>query len=177
MEKTQTPFFSFPGSEIGLGWLIVQNDPEIIWHNGGTGGYRSFIGFDKEGQKAVVVLSNLAREGDYIENIGLHILDPNTFELKTPKKPVEVDTSIYDDYVGEYELFPGVTITISREGDRLFEMEGDEKVEIFPLSETRYFYKGIDAEIIFLRDENGQVNELVLYLGGEEYHVQRIDRE
>lgn len=45
--------------EIGMSWIIdSQND--IIWHNGGTGDYNSYIGFNLEMGSAVVVLSNLA---------------------------------------------------------------------------------------------------------------------
>ena len=50
---------------------------------------------------------------------------------------------------------------------------GQDRFEIFPLSETRYFYMVVDAEIEFLRDEDGQVNELILYQYGEEYSAKR----
>jgi len=45
--------------DFATGWMIdtVNN---IIWHNGGTGNYNSYIGFDKENQIGVVVLSNLS---------------------------------------------------------------------------------------------------------------------
>ena len=42
--------------QIGLGWHILNN--KIIWHNGGTGGFRSFAGFDPQTQTCVVVLTN-----------------------------------------------------------------------------------------------------------------------
>jgi CubicO group peptidase (beta-lactamase class C family) len=43
---------------VGAGWMIdtVNN---IIWHNGATGNYNSYLGFDKTKQIAVVVLSNM----------------------------------------------------------------------------------------------------------------------
>ena len=44
--------------EIGISWIIDTGN-SIVWHNGGTGNYNSYIGFDKEKQIAVVVLSNL----------------------------------------------------------------------------------------------------------------------
>lgn len=44
--------------DFGAGWMI-DNESNIIWHNGGTGNYNSYIGFDKENQIGVVVLSNL----------------------------------------------------------------------------------------------------------------------
>jgi len=43
----------------GLGWMIdTQNN--IIWHNGGTDNFNSYMAFDKEKQIGVVILSNLA---------------------------------------------------------------------------------------------------------------------
>lgn len=45
--------------EIGMSW-IVDSENDIIWHNGGTGDYNSYIGFNLEMGTAVVVLSNLA---------------------------------------------------------------------------------------------------------------------
>lgn len=44
---------------VGAGWMI-DNENEIIWHNGGTGNYNCYIGFDKENQIGVVILSNLS---------------------------------------------------------------------------------------------------------------------
>ncbi|MEM8527314.1 MAG: serine hydrolase domain-containing protein [Bacteroidota bacterium] len=53
---------------IGLGWLTNISDPDfpITWHNGGTGGYRSYCGFVKEQEIGVVVLSNTAIGVDHI---------------------------------------------------------------------------------------------------------------
>lgn len=44
---------------IGISW-IIDNENGIIWHNGGTGDYNSYLGFHVETGTAVVVLSNLA---------------------------------------------------------------------------------------------------------------------
>lgn len=43
---------------VGAGWMI-DHENNIIWHNGGTGDYNSYIGFDKKNQIGVVILSNL----------------------------------------------------------------------------------------------------------------------
>jgi len=52
---------------IGLAWHIwtLRNGQVVHWHNGGTGGYCSFVGFDKVKQTGVVVLSNY---GDALAN-------------------------------------------------------------------------------------------------------------
>lgn len=60
----------FQSSEIlsiGLAWHIwtLQNGQAVYWHNGGTGGYISFIGFDKLKQTGVIILSNY---GDALAN-------------------------------------------------------------------------------------------------------------
>lgn len=43
--------------EIGMSW-IIDNENDIIWHNGGTSNYNSYLGFNPETKTAVVVLSN-----------------------------------------------------------------------------------------------------------------------
>lgn len=50
--------------EIGMAWMIDQENG-IIWHNGGTGNFNSYLGVQLETGTAVVVLSNLA-PGDRI---------------------------------------------------------------------------------------------------------------
>jgi len=66
---------------VTLDGLIVPNGRHIVWMNGGTYGYRSFLGFDPKIRTGVVVLSNafrlsgaLSGVGD-IDDIGLHLLD------------------------------------------------------------------------------------------------------
>ena len=44
--------------EIGMGWIIDQENG-FIWHNGGTGHYNSYLGFNPDNRTAVVILSNL----------------------------------------------------------------------------------------------------------------------
>lgn len=47
------------GDRIGLGWITSQvSGRTVTWHNGGTGGFRSFIGLDPAADRAVVLLSN-----------------------------------------------------------------------------------------------------------------------
>lgn len=67
MELAHTPRLPDPalGMDLGLGWIIaVEGDRRFVWHNGATGGYSSFVGFDPEAREGVVVLSNSANLGD-----------------------------------------------------------------------------------------------------------------
>jgi CubicO group peptidase (beta-lactamase class C family) len=57
-----------------MGWHILSSPGgSIVWHNGGTGGYRTFLGFDKAKQVGVIVLTNSAISAD---DIGFHLIDP-----------------------------------------------------------------------------------------------------
>ena len=63
LELTRKPTFEIDEStKIGLGWYILKlsDDKEVIWHNGGTGGYSSSMIIDIDKKKAVVVLSNVS---------------------------------------------------------------------------------------------------------------------
>jgi CubicO group peptidase (beta-lactamase class C family) len=88
-------------------------------------------------------------------------------EMPAEREVVDIDFSIYDDYIGEYELAPGFMIVISRDGDRLLgQATGQPGFELFPASETVFFLTVVEAELTFVRNENGEVNEIVLDQGG-----------
>src|SRR5450432_147563 len=111
-----------PDLEIGLGWHILKKfDSVVVWHNGGTGGYHSFIGFDPKARKGVVVLSNSTND---IDDIALHLLVSQypiaNFAPPKEHKAIKVSAHTLDAYLGEYQLAPNFMITITREGDQLF---------------------------------------------------------
>jgi serine-type D-Ala-D-Ala carboxypeptidase/endopeptidase len=59
---------------IGLGWLrvsVLLRDEVLLWHNGGTGGFRSFAGFVPTRGTAAVVLANDHRS---VDRAGLDLL-------------------------------------------------------------------------------------------------------
>jgi D-alanyl-D-alanine-carboxypeptidase/D-alanyl-D-alanine-endopeptidase len=62
-------------AKIGLHWIVTETrfGRTVVWHNGGTAGYRTFIGFDPDRRVGVVVLSNRSNS---VDRIGRHLLDP-----------------------------------------------------------------------------------------------------
>ena len=67
MESTHVARATDPalGMDIGLGWVIAEEaGRRYVWHNGGTGGYSSFLGLDRQAVVGVVVLSNSATSVD-----------------------------------------------------------------------------------------------------------------
>lgn len=95
-----------------------------------------------------------------------------------PKERTEihVDPNILDSYVGTYQLTSNFSITISREGDRLFEQVANQpKFEIFPEGEKQFFLKVVDAQMRFVTDGAGHATGLVLHQNGVDlpgHHVE-----
>ncbi|MFE1082146.1 serine hydrolase domain-containing protein [Brevibacterium sediminis] len=59
------PRADFEDDRIGWAWFTTTHDGSTItWHNGGTGGYRSFLGFDPKSGKGVIVLNDSANSVD-----------------------------------------------------------------------------------------------------------------
>lgn len=71
-----------PGQSIALGWHVLeQNGSRIVWHNGGTAGYRTYIGFDETTGRGVVLMSNSHMGSDDIARRALN----GAFPIIVPK--------------------------------------------------------------------------------------------
>ena len=86
MKMTHTPRRDAMGKHrVALGWHVrVSDELSIVWHNGGTGGYRSFAGFDAARKLGVVVLTNTFHS---VDQLGFHILDASVPIPELPKRP------------------------------------------------------------------------------------------
>lgn len=159
------------GTRVGLGWHISKGaEGDVIWHNGGTGGYRTFAGFVKETGKGVVVLTNSDKGAD---DLGFHLLNPQA-KLIEVLVPVKVAESVLESYVGVYELAPNFTITITRTGTQLFgQATGQERFELFAKSETEFFLKVVEAKVTFT-SKDGKVESMTLFQGGQVMPGKRI---
>jgi serine-type D-Ala-D-Ala carboxypeptidase/endopeptidase len=167
-----------PGMEVALGWhLFTGNGNEIVWHNGGTGGYRSFIGYDPKTGVGVVVLSN-AETSAGVDDIGHHLLDVSFPLMAAPKehKEIAVNPHLFDAYVGRYQLAPNFILSITRESDHLFvQATGQQKFELFPESDRDYFLKAVDAQITFEVDSHDRGSGLVLHQNGLDQYAGRVE--
>ena len=168
------------GFDVAIGWhLYKTTNTELVEHNGGTGGYRSYIGFDPKQRVGVVALSNTATMAG-VDDIGRHMLDASVPLTMPPKErqEISVDPKLFDQYVGTYAFTPGAILTITRDGAHLFaQLTGQGKIEIFPESPRDYFAKIVDAQITFVTDNSGRATELVLHQGGIDQHAKRFEGE
>ncbi len=161
-----------PGMKIGLAWhVFLRPDRQIHWHNGGTGGYRSWAGFDLKNNRAAVILTNSGSQAG-ADDIGLHLLDPSAplaaAAAPAPvRKEIAVAAAVLEQYAGEYELAPNFTLTITREGDQLFgQATGQARLRLWAETETDFFLKEVDAQVRFAKDSAGKM-ALTLFQGGQ----------
>ncbi|MDL5050955.1 serine hydrolase [Oscillatoria amoena NRMC-F 0135] len=167
---THTPRGDAGKMKIGYGWHI--RDEDIVWHNGGTGGFRSFAGFSKSKNKAVVVLTNSNTGAD---DLGFHLLS-DMYPLKELKQPFVVPEVVLQEYTGRYELAPGFIITVTYEGGQLaIQATNQPRATIYSESETKFYLKVVNAQIEFFRDENNTVSKLILYQNGAAIPGRRIN--
>ncbi len=164
--------------EVGLAWMTTtRGNAQIVWHNGGTGGYRSMIAFDPKKRVRIVALSNAGTTAG-VDDIVMHLLDPAVPLMQPPKQhtQITVDQKIYDALVGRYQAAPTFILTVTREGDHLFvQATGQPRFEIFPEGPREYFLKVVEAQITFDANVGGHAPGLTLHQNGRDVAAKRIE--
>lgn len=92
------------------------------------------------------------------------------------RREVELSPEALQEFVGEYRLGPQASFTIRR-GERGLEarLTGQPFFPVFPRGGDVFFYKVVDAELHFERNEDGAVESLVLHQGGIEQRAERVE--
>jgi CubicO group peptidase (beta-lactamase class C family) len=164
-----------PEMRIGMNWHIrMLGADRIVWHNGGTAGFRTFAGFDPESGVGAVVLTN---SGHGADDIGMHLINPDFPLAPAPvvRTEVSVPESVLSTYVGEYELTPQFSIAVTLEDGALWvQATGQPAFPIFAASETRFFLRAVEAEVTFTKDAAGMVTGLILHQGGVDQVARKV---
>lgn len=164
---------------IGLNWLMLHEGADtIIWHNGGTAGYRTYAAFDPSQKTGVVVLTNSGGAG--ADDIGMHLLDPAVPLAPKPepnrvRKEITLPESVLAPYVGVYELAPTFSISITlADGVLSLQATAQPKFRLYAETATDFFIVLVDAQITFVRDAQGVVTGLVLHQGGANQVAKKV---
>ena len=163
----------------GLGVFVDGQGPSARFNTAGSNvGYKSYaVGYLQAGQGAVVMTNS-----ETGAQLGFEILRSISAEYGWPDfRPKErvvskIDPAAYDDYVGEYNLgVPGPPVVITREGDKLISQGPQQpKAELLPESPNTFFLREVDATFTFVRDDKGQVTEVIIRRGGRDYRAKRV---
>jgi serine-type D-Ala-D-Ala carboxypeptidase/endopeptidase len=144
---------------IGLAWMTT--DKGMVWHGGGTGGYRSFLGFKADGRRGVVVLSNTTA---IVDDLGVATLDGDA--PLAPNKAIVLPDASLDDYVGTYKLVNKFLLVFRMNGGLFVRATGQYAIPVFPYAPNEFFAKIVGISISFIRDADSVVSGLVLHQNG-----------
>jgi len=88
-------------------------------------------------------------------------------ELPPPRTEIKLSPETLSQYVGAYELQPGVEVVMTLENGQLMtQLTGQPKFPVFAESETRFFLKVVDAQVEFVKNEKGAVTKLIIHQAG-----------
>lgn len=153
----------------GFGWLITRGLGRVVdSENSGLRLVGASLRRYPNDKTCIIVLS----AEDYVDaerishDLGAMLFGRH-YDLPVIHHRVALDPKVYGSYMGRYELEPGSAVTIVKKGDHLMiEGIGRDSIEIIPESQTRFFVKGADSEISFVRAADGNMVELILEQGG-----------
>lgn len=162
------------GGGIGLGWHILEDGTR--WHNGSTGGYHTFVAFNRASDFALVLLTNdVCPEAT---EAGLNLADAFSglgHKPITLPVPVELSDSAREALLGRYsDPDSQHSITVTRRGTRVFaQLTGQPAYLILPESETLFYYRVVEASLRFGLNEHGTATRVTLLQDGVEWTLHR----
>ena len=123
--------------------------------------------------KPATLEQELAILADKIE--AARVLRENEFVVEeTPV--IELPADLLARYAGKYEISPGDQIEITREKNRLLLVDGDNRIELFAESQTKFYIRTAgDMTVSFEKDEEGDVTRLVLNAGGQQIPAVKVE--
>lgn len=167
MRLTQEAQLDTPGENEGLGWMI--DSAGRLWHEGTTGGFRAYVGFDPKTKRGVVVLAST--ESSLVDNLARTLFDVLDGTAKVPAAAPTADTVAT--YAGKYD-FTGTTLTIVADGKRLYlEGPGEPRHRMVPYGERTFWIEGLQSAAKF--DVEGDVVKRVVFkTGGRQVSANRL---
>ena len=92
-----------------------------------------------------------------------------------PRKEVSIDPDLVLRYVGQYQLAPGVFFDVTaKRGQLTVKITGQPAIPVYPESETKFFYKVVEAQITFVAKGNEPASSLILHQGGIDQTAKRV---
>ena len=174
LEQMWTPLKLNDGKShpYGFGWQLEPvNGHKQVNHGGSLPGFRAQLARFIDDKVTVVVLTNgdnadAARIAQGVANFYIPGLLPD-------RKMTRVDGKILDGYAGQYQ--GTVTVSITRNNEKLILKQGEETLELVPESETNFFVKdGGRTLFSFVKDATGQLHLAGVLDGREIWRLKKV---
>ena len=158
---------AFTDSSIGLAWFTTPvTGDQVVWHDGGTGGYRSFAGFLRNKKLGVVVLAN----SDFdVDDLGFHLLDPSQ-PLQSIPRPIQADLDTLHSCVGRFQGADGSYFDIGFEHGYLtgaYSADNGITFTLYSSGQRSFFATMVDGSATFQTNLLGLVTELIWTQSGQ----------
>ena len=97
------------------------------------------------------------------------------YVIEKPKQLARIDPQVFDTYAGKYDVGRNLAFVVSREGSRYFiKSPGGYKAEMFPVTETRFSTPDFEEQLTFVKDEKGEVIEMLVEQNGGVGHRKKV---
>jgi CubicO group peptidase (beta-lactamase class C family) len=172
---TQSEVIAEPKA-MAWGWMLAPlNGQRVHVHEGGTGGFSSFVAFDKARGRGVVVLADTAMTTmGGLGSLGLHLLDERV-PLGKPRREVAVAKELLDAIVGEYRLPTGLKLHLrAKDGALESQADGQSAFMLGYDDAGEFFAREFDAAIRTSKRADGS-HALLLLQGGGALPLTRVD--
>ena len=168
----------FAITKIGQGWYFA--------HGGSNWGFRGTLIAHKVKGYGLVILTNADQGGAVASELSRRIqraYEWDSFAEPAPRgyrPPVErteitVAESVLRSYVGEYQVSPQLTITITLEDGRLqAQPTGQSKATLFAEAQDKFFLRVTNAQVTFTRAASGEVTGMILHQGGRDQPGRKV---
>lgn len=149
----------------GLGFGVQGTGASATFgHGGSNAGFKcQMVAFVEQGQGAVVMTnsdqgSRLAQEvlRAVSAEYGWPVFKPRT------RTTVTVAPEVLAPLAGRYEMRPGRVISVTLEGGALVITDRDQRIELYPESETRFFELVEETTVEFVKGADGKVAHLLI---------------
>ena len=161
----------------GFGWGIGKRfERRQISHGGGIYGFATQIARFPDDRVTVIVLSNVqsAPAGNIANNLSAIVFGA-AYEIPKERKIIALDAKAMEKYVGEYQIGTNIIIAITLDGGKMMgQLGGQGKFSLLPESETEFYSKDVNAQIVFTKDAAGVVTGFTLKQGGGNNPAKKI---
>jgi hypothetical protein len=96
------------------------------------------------------------------------------YVVEKPKQLARIDPQLFDTYAGKYDLGDNRSYLVIREGDRYLGKTGGGQREMFPVTETKFILPEAESQITFVKDDKGEVVEMLYDQNGRVIRCKRI---
>ena len=156
---------------------MIARDGATRWHNGRTGGSTSAMFIQRELDAAVIVLADTGSEKvmplaeSLVRRAAGMSVDPMQIENRTE---VEVAIDQMRRLEGRYPLLPNFVFQVDVVDNKLMVgVTGQPTHQVYALSPTEWFYKVVDAKLVFDVPDDGPATAVVLHQNGVQQRAPR----